>query len=170
MSEVQILSPRPLFSAPRREQDRAVTRRLDAGRGLGHTIELCVNALRRSTLTPAPAEGGAGSKRTVLGCDPGAGCSAAIARVLTCAFTVASPKSGASRGGRGTLWDLTPGDAHGSAFETTRHDRLHGRIPQAGPCSTFRRSLLNVSAHPLPEGEGQCTVRKWDVNHFRIDQ
>src|SRR3972149_25492 len=28
------------------------------------------------------------------GCDPAAGCSAAIPRVLMCAFTVASPKSG----------------------------------------------------------------------------
>ena len=62
--------------------------------------------------------------------------------------TVASPQAGASRGGRGTLWDLTPGDAHGSAFEATRLDRLHGRIPQAGPCSTFRRSLLNVPTRP----------------------
>ena len=57
---------------------------------------------------------------------------------------------GASRGGRGTLWDLTPGDAHGSAFEATRLDRLHGRIPQAGPCSTFRRSLFHSPAVPLP--------------------
>ena len=47
------------------------------------------------SLTPAPAEGGAGSKRTALGCDPGAGCSAAMARVLTCAYTVASPETGA---------------------------------------------------------------------------
>src|SRR3990172_845324 len=31
----------------------------------------------------------------MLGCDPGAGCSAALARVLTCAFTVASPETGA---------------------------------------------------------------------------
>ena len=54
---------------------------------------------------------------------------------------IPSPKCwGASRGGRGTLWDLTPGDAQGSAFVATRLDRLHGRIPQAGPCSTFRRS------------------------------
>src|SRR5262245_58184744 len=28
---------------------------------------------------------------------------------------------------------------------TTRHDRLHGRIPQAGPCSTLRRSLFRRS-------------------------
>ena len=44
---------------------------------------------------PAPAEGGAGSKRIVLGCDPGAGCGAEIARVLTCASTVTSPETGA---------------------------------------------------------------------------
>jgi hypothetical protein len=44
---------------------------------------------------PAPAEGGAGSKRIVLGCDPAAGCRAAIERVLMCAFTVASPETGA---------------------------------------------------------------------------
>ena len=44
---------------------------------------------------PTPAEGGAGSKRIVLGCDPGAGCSAATARVLMCAYTVASPRNGA---------------------------------------------------------------------------
>ena len=43
----------------------------------------------------APAEGGAGSKRIVLGCDPGAGCSAEIARVLTYASTVTSPETGA---------------------------------------------------------------------------
>ena len=30
----------------------------------------------------------------MLGCDPEAGCSAAIARVLTCAYTVASPETG----------------------------------------------------------------------------
>src|SRR4249920_1928120 len=44
---------------------------------------------------PAPAEGGAGSKRIVLGCDPGAGCSAAMVRVLVCAYTVASSRKGA---------------------------------------------------------------------------
>jgi very-short-patch-repair endonuclease len=44
---------------------------------------------------PAPAEGGAGSKRIMLGCDPGAGCSAEIVRVLMCAYTVASPETGA---------------------------------------------------------------------------
>jgi len=52
-----------------------------------------------------------------------------------------------------TLWDLTPGDAHGSAFEATRIDRLHGRIPQAGPCSTFRRSLLNPPTFLPPAGK-----------------
>jgi len=36
-----------------------------------------------------------------------------------------------------------PDDAHGSAFDTTRHDRLHGRIPRCG-------SLLRVAPIPAP--------------------
>jgi hypothetical protein len=63
---------------------------------------------------------------------------------------------GASEGGRGTLWDLTPETRMGSALERRAIDRLHGRIPQAGPCSTFRRSLFRpstrylVTQSPLP--------------------
>jgi hypothetical protein len=53
-------------------------------------------------------------------------------------------KRGASEGGRGTPWDLTPQTRMGSAIRA--HDRLHGRIPIDGapaprcadPCSTLR--------------------------------
>ncbi len=53
---------------------------------------------------------------------------------------------GASRGGRGTLWDLTPGGAQGIGITDAPSDRLHGRIPQAGPCSTFADPLFRPSA------------------------
>jgi len=84
--------------------------------------ELGECACRRSTLTPAPAEGGAGSKCIVLGW-----------RVV-----------GRRRGPSG---DLTPETRIGP--DTTRArpaPRSHTR--KRGPCSTLRRSLLNVSAHP----------------------
>jgi len=55
---------------------------------------------------------------------------------------VASPQGGASEGGRGALGDLTPETPVGSEFARRTDDRLHGRIPQAGPCSTLHRSLL----------------------------
>lgn len=45
------------------------------------------------SLTLAPADGGASSKPFVLGCSPGAGCSAAMGGVLVCAFMVASRNS-----------------------------------------------------------------------------
>src|SRR5688572_33040968 len=49
-----------------------------------------------SRATKRPAQGGAGSKRCVLGCDPGAGQeSARDCACLTRAFTVASPETGA---------------------------------------------------------------------------
>jgi len=35
-----------------------------------------------------------------------------------------------------------PRDAHGIGTIRRALDRLHGRIPQAGPCSTLRRSLF----------------------------
>jgi hypothetical protein len=41
-----------------------------------------------------------------------------------------------------------PGDAHGIGLKDAPMIRLHGRIPQAGPCSTFRRSLLHAQVHP----------------------
>jgi hypothetical protein len=62
------------------------------------------------------------------------------------AYAVASPQAGASQGGRGFPLGSDPGDAHGSASKRRAFDRLHGRIPQAGPCSTLRRSLLHASA------------------------
>jgi hypothetical protein len=55
-----------------------------------------------SRATKCPAQGGAGSKRCMLGCDPGAGQESAGCAVLTRACTVASrkrvpaPRSGAS--------------------------------------------------------------------------
>ena len=48
---------------------------------------------------------------------------------------------------RGPSGDLTPKTRMGSASTRRAHDRLHGRIPQAGPCSTLRRSLLHAPAH-----------------------
>ena len=51
-----------------------------------------------------------------------------------------------------------PGDAHGSALDTTRYDRLHGRIPRCG-------SLLHVAPIPVPRSGAPslaCGGRAWD--------
>ena len=64
-----------------------------------------------SRATKRPAQGGAGSKRCVLGCDPGAGQeSAGNCAFLTRAFTVASPETGAPapRSGALTILAATP--------------------------------------------------------------
>ena len=66
---------------------------------------------------------------------------------LTHAYAVASPQAGRVEGRkRGPSGNLTPETRMGSALKRRALDRLHGRIPQAGPCSSFRRSLLLASA------------------------
>src|SRR5688572_30115212 len=66
-----------------------------------------------SRATKCPAQGGAGSKRLVLGCDPGAGRGSAGCAVLTPACTVASrkrvpaPRSGASPILAATPWETS---------------------------------------------------------------
>jgi len=63
------------------------------------------------------------------------------------ACTVASSQAGRVEGRkRGPFGDLTPEMRMGSVLERRALDRLHGRIPQAGPCSSLRRSLLHASA------------------------
>jgi hypothetical protein len=76
---------------------------------------------------------------------------------------VASPRSGRVDGWkRGPSGDLTPETRMGSASTRRAIDRLHGRIPQAGPCSTFRRSLLHVSAHLPLKGRGNVFPAQGD--------
>ena len=66
---------------------------------------------------------------------------------LTRACAVASPQAGRVGGRkRGPAGDLTPQTRMGSASHRRACDRRHGRIPQAGPCSTLRRSLLHAPA------------------------
>ena len=63
------------------------------------------------------------------------------------ACAVASPQAGRVGGRkRGPAGDLTPQTRMGSASHRRACDRLHGRIPQAGPCSALRRSLLHAPA------------------------
>ena len=90
----------------------------------------------------APAEGGAGSKRIVLGCDPGAGCSTEIARVLTCASTVASPKTGAPvpRSGAPSPWGEGEGmrDGHSSAAPFSCRSNRRGCRKTSPACPNAR--------------------------------
>ena len=76
---------------------------------------------------------------------------------LSRACAVASPQAGRVGGRkRGPTGDLTPQTRMGSALNRRACDRRHGRIPQAGPCSTLRRSLLRAPARrrfwPQPGG------------------
>ena len=76
---------------------------------------------------------------------------------LVRAYAVASPQAGRVGGRkRGPAGDLTPQTRMGSALNRRACDRLHGRIPQAGPCSALRRSLLHAPARrrfwPQPGG------------------
>jgi hypothetical protein len=72
---------------------------------------------------------------------------------------------GASRGGRGTLWDLTPETRMGSALDdapligSTVASRKRAPAPRcADPCSTFRRTS--------PEWRGETDSGKWLVDHL----
>ena len=105
-----------------------------------------------SRATKRPAQGGAGSKRLMLGCGPGAGQeSARDCAFLTRAFTVASPETGAAveveQGPQDFLGDATRDQTHRD--RPAALDRLQGQIPEQnlrGPSSALRRSLLHVSA------------------------
>ena len=110
-----------------------------AKRGAANMSILARRAIKR------PAQGGAGSKRLMLGCDPGAGQeSARDCAFLTRAFTVASPETGARRRAEeGPLWGSDPGDAHGIGVVTTRPRSAPRSHPASGP-------LLHVAPIPAP--------------------
>jgi hypothetical protein len=72
-----------------------------------------------------------------------------------------------------TLWDLTPGDAHGSAFEATRligstvASRKRAPAPRcADPCSTLRRAACFVARlDPIDIGPAPCVAHSSRPGH-----
>jgi hypothetical protein len=125
----------------------------------------CIGFPLRPTLTPdpspawrgeardAPAEGGAGSVGPGRWMAPrtrslAEWCGKGRAR-LRSPFLAGASAAAPANGPAANESQPHPGDAHGSAFRTTRHDPLHGRIPASGapalrcadPCSTLRRTF-----------------------------
>jgi hypothetical protein len=98
--------------------------------------------------------GGAGAPTSSWGCDPRSDAKGSPAALDRLRGQIPEKNFGARRGAEEGpqcfFGDLTPKTRMGSAFERRALDRLHGRIPQAGPCSTFRRSLFHSPAVPLP--------------------
>ena len=90
--------------------------------------------------TKCPAQGGAGSKRSMLGCDPGAGHKRAFMRRTGAHLRGRIPASGARRRAEeGPLWGSDPADAHGIGFDTTRSRSAPRSHPASG-------SLLHAAA------------------------
>src|SRR5688572_33482205 len=106
-----------------------------------------------SRATKRPAQGGAGSKRCVLGCDPGAGQESAMdCAFLTRAFTVASPEAGAP----------APRSGASPVLAATRRDgAIWTHIVVGRPCNIdilLRAILLNL--HPTSPPSHTCLYMK----------
>ena len=101
-----------------------------------------ISRIWSSRPTKCTAQGGAGSKRSMLGCDPGAGQERAIMRGPNARLRGRIPASGARRRAEeGPLWGSDPADAHGIGFDTTRSRSAPRSHPASG-------SLLRVA--PIP--------------------
>ena len=113
----------------------------DAKRGAANMSILASRA------TKCPAQGGAGSKRCVLGCDPGAGQWSAGCAVLTRAFTVASRKRvPAPRSGALPILAATPARASEYPMTTQGLARVlaHGFVASPLLSRSKRRALLRA--------------------------